>query len=60
MTTPEAITTVKGLLAMLEALSVTCTVKVKLAELVGVPESVPLVGLSVVPAGEDPVTIDQE
>ena len=60
MVTPEAITTVNDLLAMLEALSVTCTVKVKLAELVGVPDSVPVVGLSVVPAGDDPVTIDHE
>ena len=60
MITPDAITTVNGLLAMLEALSLTCTVKVKLAELVGVPDSVPLVAFSVVPAGDDPATIDQE
>jgi hypothetical protein len=60
MVTPEAIATVNGLLAMLEELSVTCTVKVKLAELVGVPDRVPLVGFRVVPDGDDPATIDQE
>ena len=60
MITPEAITTVNGLLAVFEELSVTCTVKVKLAELVGVPDSVPLVGFRAVPAGDDPATIDQE
>jgi hypothetical protein len=60
MVTTEEIATVNALLAVFDALSLTCTVKVKLAELVGVPASVPLEGFRLVPAGMAPAVIDHE
>jgi hypothetical protein len=47
------------LLAVTDELSVTCTVNVKLPELVGVPLIAPLAASSASPAGSAPAVIDQ-
>jgi hypothetical protein len=59
MLRPPAITSVSALLALREALSLTCTVNPKFPELVGVPLIVPLPAFKLRPAGRLPLVTDQ-
>src|SRR5437660_2128996 len=55
---PMRIVSVWLVVAGVVAESVTCTVKLKLPEVSGVPEMIPVAGSSVRPPGRDPAVID--
>ena len=59
MLRPLAMASVNAFVALLEALSLTWTVKPKLPVLVGVPPRVPVAPFSDSPAGSKPAVIDQ-
>jgi hypothetical protein len=59
MVRPVAVVSVNALLAETEALSVTCTVKPKLPELVGVPVMAPEFGSRVSPPGKAPAVMEK-
>ena len=59
MVRPEAMESVNALDAVIEALSVTRTVKVKLPAAVGVPVMAPLEGLRFRPPGREPALMSQ-
>ena len=56
---PAAMLSVKALLAVMDALSVICTVKLTSPALVGVPLMAPEAESSLKPAGSEPAVIDQ-
>ena len=57
MTRLDAIFRVNGLVALTEALSVTCTVKLNVPELVGVPVIAPVAAFKLKPEGKAPVMV---
>ena len=59
MVKPAAMVSVNALLAVMDALSVICTVKLTSPALVGVPLMAPDAESSLKPAGREPVVIDQ-
>ena len=59
MVRPAATVRLNPLLALTEVVSVTCAVKLKVPELVGVPLRVPFAGLSESPPGSKPAVMLQ-
>src|SRR5689334_21962787 len=56
---PEAIVMLNARVAVCELASITCTVKLLVPVVIGVPEITPVPAARVSPAGRDPAVIDQ-